>query len=148
MTAGLAQHTTTDEAPSAHELALVDLPAEPRRLSSVRTAVLRWLEELGIDHERCQDITLATYEALANSVEHAYCSDATPDGNARTVSLRARVTGGRTVAVDVADHGRWIDHEDDPRRGRGLPLIHALADDASVDTSSCGTVVSMRWHLG
>lgn len=146
MTAGLAQHTDTAEATPAPEFALVDIPAEPRRLSTVRTDVHRWLETHGIDDERCQDITLATYEALANSVEHAYCSDAARD-DACTVTLHAVVTDGRTVAVDVADHGRWMDHEDDPRRGRGLPLIHALADHATVDTSPRGTVVTMRWNL-
>ena len=147
MTAGLAQHSDTAEAMPAPEFALVDIPAEPRRLSSVRTDVQRWLETHGIDDDRCQDITLATYEALANSVEHAYCTDASRDADACTVTLHAVVTDSRTVAVDVADHGRWMDREDDPRRGRGLPLIHALADHATVDTSPRGTVVAMRWHL-
>ncbi|MBY6349152.1 ATP-binding protein [Rhodococcoides corynebacterioides] len=146
MTAGFAQDTHTSGASPAPELALNDLPAEPRRLSSVRTEVQRWLEDHGIDDDRCHDITLATYEALANSVEHAYCTEAV-DADTCTVTLYAVVTDDRTVAVDVADHGRWMDHEDDPRRGRGLPLIHALADHATVDTSPTGTVVKMRWHL-
>ncbi len=146
MTAGLAQDTQTTGATPASELALVDLPADPRRLASVRTEMQRWLEGHGIDDERCRDITLATYEALANSVEHAYGADGAREPATCTVTLHVSVTGDRTVAVDVADHGRWTDHEDDPRRGRGLPLIHALADHATVDTSPHGTVVTMRWN--
>ncbi|MBY6537463.1 ATP-binding protein [Rhodococcus sp. BP-349] len=136
-------HPVTDRADVTGDLVMHDIPAEPRALTGVRTAVLAWLRRCGLDEDLCQDITLATYEALANSVEHAY--ERSADTVVRTVGLEARTPRAGEVIIDVTDRGSWVDNGNDPRRGRGLPLIHALAHEASVDSSADGTIVRMRW---
>ena len=134
----------TDGGDGAPDLVLPDIPAEPRALTGVRTTVLAWLRDRGLDEELCQDITLATYEALANSVEHAY--ERSADTVVRTIGLEMRAPRVGVVTIDVTDRGTWVDNGNDPRRGRGLPLIHALADEASVDSSENGTCVRMLWN--
>ena len=134
----------TDRGDATRDLILQDIPAEPRALTSVRTTVLAWLRDRGLDEDLCQDITLATYEALANSVEHAY--ERSADTVVRTVGLEVRTPRAGEVTIDVTDRGSWVDNGNDPRRGRGLPLIHALAHEASVDSSEDGTTVRMRWN--
>ena len=47
-----------------------------------------------------------------------------------------------------ADQGCW--REPDPAkqgriRGRGIPLMRALADDVTIDTSALGTTVCLRF---
>ncbi|WIX76928.1 hypothetical protein QRX50_36730 [Amycolatopsis carbonis] len=36
---------------------------------------------------------------------------------------------------------------DDPRRGRGLPLIHLLSHHAEITPTEQGTVITMAWQL-
>jgi serine/threonine-protein kinase RsbW len=54
-----------------------------------------------------------------------------------------------TLTVTVTDEGVWR-HTDPasagPRRGRGIPLMHALADRATVDSSPAGTRVCLEWN--
>jgi anti-sigma regulatory factor (Ser/Thr protein kinase) len=54
-----------------------------------------------------------------------------------------------TLTVTVIDEGAWRSVDPvatAPRRGRGIPLMHALADHASVDSSAAGTRVSLEWN--
>jgi serine/threonine-protein kinase RsbW len=53
-----------------------------------------------------------------------------------------------TLTVTVTDEGAW--RRADPagkelRRGRGIPLMQALADRATVDSSQAGTRVCLEW---
>lgn len=138
---------TTDPAVASGEhpddLVLADIPATAGTLSRVRGTVLAWLRGRGIDEDLSQDITLATYEALANGVEHAYGNAAvdTP----RLIDLTARHDG--PVTIQVTDRGMWATTSEQPHRGRGIPLIRALADDATIETSGNGTEVTMRWGV-
>ncbi|WIX76693.1 ATP-binding protein [Amycolatopsis carbonis] len=51
-----------------------------------------------------------------------------------------------TVTVTVTDHGQWRPQPaPDPRRGRGLPLIHLLADHAEITPTDHGTTITMTW---
>ena len=61
-------------------------------------------------------------------------------------ALHAR-RDGDTVTVAVADHGQWRPAAQRPTLlgGRGLPLIHTLADEAAVESSAAGTTVTMTW---
>jgi serine/threonine-protein kinase RsbW len=53
-----------------------------------------------------------------------------------------------TLTVTITDQGSW--HEPEPAkqgrvRGRGIPLMRALADDVTIDTSALGTTVCLRF---
>ncbi|MGU3432724.1 ATP-binding protein [Actinomycetes bacterium M1A6_2h] len=139
-----------------------DIRAEAAHLTLVRRDLLAWLHRAGVSDARSHDITLAAYEALANSVEHAYGTTAGDDGDGpsaaavRTIGLRAsRHSGSGLVVVRVWDQGVWeptVGGESPPDRppafpprGRGLPLIHALADHVAIDSAS-GTTIEMRFE--
>ncbi|WP_410673349.1 ATP-binding protein [Amycolatopsis sp. cmx-4-68] len=115
------------------------MPADPGQLGALREDLTAWATRTGLPSRRVQELLLAAYEAMANVVVHAY-RDRTG-----TFALHARCDGD-TVTVTVTDHGRW---RPAPRPsslgGRGLPLIHTLADQAAVETSAAGTTVTMTW---
>lgn len=98
-----------------------------------------------VDAERGADIELATYEALSNCAEHAYRDG----GTNATMQVHATYDVRRdTVRVCVTDHGRWVDpatQPDDLARGRGVRLMHAVADDVSIMGSTSGTTVAMSF---
>jgi serine/threonine-protein kinase RsbW len=116
--------------------------AVAERASALRVALGEWLAGLKIQPDRVYDVVLATYEALANAVEHAYTSGQGPG----TLDLHVRcapATGW--IEVIVCDHGSWAVHAPDATRGRGVPLMHALADSTAVTSDHDGTTVRMVW---
>lgn len=128
-------------APAFEELA----PALPNEMAGLRRKLIHWLSELPLDPESAHDITLATYEALANVAAHAY-----PDGHGW-----ARLQAGRsgdTVTVTVTDTGCGIPATR-PRTaglrtsgGRGLLLIDQVTDQSDIDSGEKGTTVRMTWR--
>lgn len=123
-------------------LRFVDESAVAERASALRVSLGEWLTGLDVDPERVYDVVLATYEALANAVEHAY----SPDHGPGTLDMHAHClpSTGR-IEVTVSDHGQWAVHAPDATRGRGVPLMHALADSTSVTSDPDGTTVRMLW---
>ena len=117
--------------------------ADARTVSSVRNEFGRWVRaEMALDEERISDIVLAVNEALANAAEFAYRTF--PE--AGTVSIEARHGAARLV-VEVSDNGVWYD-EDPVRsrtRGRGIPLMKALSDGATIERTPEGTRVRLRF---
>ncbi|MDJ0395254.1 ATP-binding protein [Rhodococcus sp. G-MC3] len=112
------------------------------RASALRVALREWLTSLQVAPDRVYDVVLATYEALANAVEHAYVRDSAPG----TLDLHARCmpkTGW--IEVVVSDRGAWDVHAPDSTRGRGVPLMHALADSTAVTSDHDGTTVRLVW---
>jgi anti-sigma regulatory factor (Ser/Thr protein kinase) len=101
-----------------------------------------FLQAIGMDADRLDDVTTAVGEALANAVEHAYGGDAGP---APFVELHARIARGK-LAVDVSDRGSFIERERLPGRGFGLRIIRAIAPQIRIDTTR-GTSVRMRFHI-
>ncbi|WP_103349723.1 ATP-binding protein [Amycolatopsis sp. CA-128772] len=128
-----------DDTATAPDLLHEDVPAEPAQISPLRDLLAAWATGTGLIPERVQDLLLAVYEAMANVVLHAY------PGRIGTFTLHARHVGD-TVTVTIRDSGQW---QPVPRStllgGRGLPLIHTLADQALVETSVAGTTVTMTW---
>jgi serine/threonine-protein kinase RsbW len=118
-------------------------PASIGLPTTVRVQLTDWLHGLGASDDAVFNIGLATYEAMANAVVHAY-----PFGMAGEVEMHAWVDEG-TVTVTVADHGRWKPplSEPDPLGGRGLVLIRQLAEQASVVPGEQGTLIRMSWTL-
>ncbi|WP_068279016.1 ATP-binding protein [Aldersonia kunmingensis] len=117
----------------------------PAGASTLRTAFHKWLDkQLMLSAELLSDLTLAVNEALANAVEHAYAG-ASKHGE---VDLHAQfdIRSGDLVVV-IRDHGIWRSPEPDPHhlRGRGIPLIRALASASTIETDANGTCVELRW---
>lgn len=120
-------------------------PALPNEMADLRRKLTRWLGELPLDPASTHDITLATYEALANVAAHAY-----PDGHGWARLQAART--GDAVTITVTDTGCGISATR-PRQaglrtsgGRGLVLIDKVTDQSDIDTSADGTTVRMTWR--
>jgi anti-sigma regulatory factor (Ser/Thr protein kinase) len=114
------------------------LPAEPRRLAAVRRTVAAWSAQAALSDDTTADLQLLLSEAATNAVEHAY-RDA--EGGEFVYAVRRRPDSG--IRVTVEDFGRWLPPPDDPGyRGRGLAVIHNLADEVSLDISEHGTRIA------
>lgn len=85
---------------------------------------------------------LASYEALANSIEHAYRE------RGGVILLAAQRTDNH-VMITVTDHGQWRPPTAASDRGHGIPLMHELADEVhiTIEENHPGTTVRLRWHL-
>jgi serine/threonine-protein kinase RsbW len=114
-------------------------PASPELATRLRRQLVEWATAEGLPADTTYDIGLASYEAMANTVTHAY-----PYGTVGPLELHACLEGG-SVVVTVRDRGRW---PDDDRPGRGLALINRLADDSAVERGQYGTTIRMCWPRG
>jgi serine/threonine-protein kinase RsbW len=120
------------------------VPAAAARLTGLRHALTEWAEGSGLAPEDREALTLASYEAMANSVEHAYAGQVQGVLDLRAVRDHAR----GCVTVTVTDYGRWKPPPIDPgTRGRGLPLIRGLTQTAVITPSEHGTTVTMSWPI-
>lgn len=118
--------------------------ADAHNAARIRDDVAAWLRGTGeLDPVRFSDVVLAVNEALANAAEFAYLKN----GGVGTIDVEA-IRDGPTLTVTIADQGCW--REPSPAtqsraRGRGIPLMRALADDLTIDTSQLGTTVCLRF---
>lgn len=119
--------------------------ADARNAARTRAEFGAWLERhFTLGAERFNDLLLAVNEAIANVAEFAYV-DAAQSG---TVDVSAAYDGDSdTLAVTVDDRGRWRQSIPVPqqRRGRGIPLMRALADEVTIDRTPQGTHVTLTW---
>jgi anti-sigma regulatory factor (Ser/Thr protein kinase) len=114
-------------------------PANPDVLASIRQLMRRWLNALGAGPDDVAAITLASGEACANAIEHAYAP------GPASFELEAQHEAG-VVTLVVRDSGRWRP----PRgthRGRGMHIIEASMDELEVEITTAGTAVLMRRRL-
>jgi serine/threonine-protein kinase RsbW len=111
-----------------------------------------WIaQHLPLDETQLGDVLLATYEALANAAEHAY-QDTQGLG---TMNLLAHYDpGAGRLVVTVSDGGTWREPARGSAsgapfalRGRGIPLMQALADDATIRGTTGGTHVRLSWPI-
>lgn len=124
--------------PDAGPLEL-ELPAEPGVLSELRRRLGAWIVHAGASDQEAYDVVLATCEAAANAVEHAY------GPSEAKFRVTAEAEEGE-VRIEVRDHGAWRPQRD-PRRGRGLGVMRELMDDVSVNSNDEGTNVRFRRRL-
>lgn len=121
--------------------------ADARSAARTRAEFGVWLGRyFSLDDDRFNDLLLAVNEAIANAAEFAYV-DAAERG---TVDVRAAYDGDSdTLAVMVDDRGRWRHkkpvHYQQQMRGRGIPLMEALADDVAIERTAQGTRVTLIW---
>jgi anti-sigma regulatory factor (Ser/Thr protein kinase) len=113
--------------------------ADEDRLLELRLGLGVWIGELGLERHTAEDVMLASYEAMANAVEHAY------RGGPGDMDLRGRIGDG-VLTVTVTDWGRWRPYDDrDPARGRGLILVRGLSHRSELHHRDDGTTVEMVW---
>ncbi|OBI34433.1 anti-sigma regulatory factor [Mycobacterium sp. E1386] len=115
--------------------------------AGMRRALRRWLQEVTeAPAEVRDDIILGVNEALANCVEHAYRAQNTVG----TMKLQASYDpAAQSISVCVSDRGSWHHPSpqrlNDPRRSRGLMLMHALADHCTINARPNGTTVYLDY---
>jgi PAS domain S-box-containing protein len=126
--------------PIAPELLRLELPTDPTSLHHARRLVTRWLEQAGATAAEAREITLASHEACANAIEHAYRF-----GEAH-VELEGQVAGSE-VALIIRDLGGWREPASDGR-GQGIGLMNALMDHVSVNGGADGTSVELHRRIG
>ena len=99
-----------------------------------------------LDPTTISDVVLAVNEALANAAEFAY---AKADHRGAMHLLADYDTASSTLTVTVTDEGAWrIANGENKKisRGRGIPLMQALADRATIDSTPAGTRVRLEWN--
>lgn len=122
-----------------------DVAADAHNAARIRDEFATWLRACGdVDRVRFSDVVLAVNEALANTAEFAYLLK----GGVGTIDVEA-IRDGDNLTVTIADQGHW--RESTPAtqsrsRGRGIPLMRALADDVTIDSSALGTTVCLRFE--
>jgi serine/threonine-protein kinase RsbW len=124
-------------------------PADAATAAKFRKHVRRWLNDtVSINVQQVADVVLASYEALSNCAEHAYCSHGSASGGLMTLDIR-NDRKQQTVQICVSDQGRWIEPSpaaNNAGRGRGLILMRGLADDCTVQRGNEGTTVCLHFH--
>jgi serine/threonine-protein kinase RsbW len=122
-----------------------DVVADAYSAARIRDEFATWLRACGdLDKVRFSDVVLAVNEALANTAEFAYSQN----GGVGTIDVEA-VRDGATLTITIADQGSWREPNPATRsraRGRGIPLMRALSDDVTIDTSALGTTVCLRFE--
>jgi serine/threonine-protein kinase RsbW len=131
---------------TAERFERIGVTADPRTAAQTRDEFSKWLRSaFNLDPLRASDLVLASYEALANITEFAYVSM----GRTGTMDIRAAYDSMESaLSVTVADRGLWrtaAPATADRSRGRGIALMKALADRASIQTSTGGTTVRLVW---
>jgi anti-sigma regulatory factor (Ser/Thr protein kinase) len=129
------------------QFARIDAVADPHNAAQIRREFSDWLgRHFTLDPTKASDVVLAVNEAMANAAEYAYVTADQPGA----MHVLANYDGNAaTLTVTVTDEGAW--RNADPvttqlRRGRGIPLMEALADRATVDSSTAGTRVCLKWN--
>jgi serine/threonine-protein kinase RsbW len=120
------------------------VPAAAGRLAELRHALAEWATGIGLSDEDTEALVLSSYEAMANSVEHAYRNQ-----TQGVLDLLAQVDDGQgCVVVTVTDYGQWkTPQPSGGLRGRGLSLIKGLTTSSTITPTTGGTTVSMAWAL-
>lgn len=118
--------------------------ADGSNAARVRVEFRNWLDRhFNLGAERFSDLVLAVSEALANVAEFAYPA---PDRGTMDISA-AYDSDLDSLAVTINDRGQWRKHApaEDFSRGRGIPLMRALADEADINGTPRGTEVRLLW---
>ena len=99
-------------------------PATAESLASIRAFVDKWATEVGLGEEQIHRIKLAVTEACTNAMEH-------PDEKSDVTLWAWHRLDRFTVDVWHAGEFRVKSGQERGRRGMGLPLMVASADEVS-----------------
>ncbi|MDQ0933227.1 sensor histidine kinase [Streptomyces turgidiscabies] len=119
----------------------VSLPFDANALPQARSFAVQEARQRGLAGARLQDLMLAVAELTTNSVVHG--------GGSGTLRIWAE---GEQIACEVHDRGRLTDPlagrrppAQDQLGGRGLMLVHYIADLVRLHTAQDGTTI--RFYL-
>jgi anti-sigma regulatory factor (Ser/Thr protein kinase) len=99
------------------------------QLSAVRASVREWLRSTPAE-QHADEILLASGEALANALEHGRSP----------VDLSLRWSSPGLLELAVRDSGAWRVSADVTSRGLGIPIMTALTDSLTFQTTDGTTV--------
>jgi anti-sigma regulatory factor (Ser/Thr protein kinase) len=116
------------------------LDADPTELKMTRHSLAHWLAAGGAEPFEQHDIVLAVNEALANAVEHGR-------GGPASIDLELARSDDQLM-VTVRDRGHGHPRVPQPTRGRGLPIMRAIADRVDIEPAQTGTRVSLSIPIG
>ena len=103
----------------------------------LRIALRQWLQTAGVPPALAEDLTLASYEAVANVVEHAYPPDHPNPG----MRLQAQMCLP-LLRITITDCGHWrLPTQEAGYRGRGLAIMRAVTTRTHLIQSTHGTTV-------
>jgi anti-sigma regulatory factor (Ser/Thr protein kinase) len=112
------------------------LTLESRSDLATRRAEIRdWMRRRAQERD-ANDVVLACGEAVDNALEHG-----TPP-----VTVEMSWEGGDLLTIVVRDAGTWRVSAELPPRGLGLPIMMALMDNVTVDTTD-GTAIRLSRRL-
>jgi PAS domain S-box-containing protein len=118
------------------------LSPDGEALGALRRMLRRWLAEAGAAPDDVAAVTMAANEAWQNAIEHAHAFAPVPI----SVAFERR---GDDVFITTHDVGGGAPSATDPDRGRGVPLMEALMDEASFSFGGrYGGSVVLRRQLG
>ncbi|MFB1298942.1 ATP-binding protein [Mycobacterium sp. pW049] len=135
------------EVANAQRFERFGLDADAGAVARVRQHFTDWLRQFfALDDVRRSDVVLAINEALANAAEFAYLQVDRPG----TIDIQAIYDEkSETLSVCIEDRGTWRARQTEPAprtRGRGIPLMETLSDDAVIEPSTSGTTVKLEWR--
>ncbi|WP_435405713.1 anti-sigma regulatory factor [Mycolicibacterium parafortuitum] len=134
------------ESPTSEQLTVRGM-ATAASAAQLRDEFGAWLRARGVSAPQTNEILLAVNEALANCVDHAY----TGHSAVGTMAVRADYEpAAGCLSICVTDHGTWRQpgHQsaEDRRRGRGVALMHAMADHCTINGRHDGTTVCLDYR--
>jgi anti-sigma regulatory factor (Ser/Thr protein kinase) len=100
-----------------------------------RAQLRRWIADRAGDRDS-NDVVLACGEAVDNAFEHGR--------SPVTIELQYEPEGD--LEILVRDHGSWRVSVHQPPRGLGLPIMTALMDNVTIDTTN-GTALRLSRRL-
>ncbi|HEC80743.1 MAG: hypothetical protein DRH51_03710 [Candidatus Coatesbacteria bacterium] len=122
----------------------IRIPSELTELNKLRKFVRDIGKHMPLSEEDLDTIELVIYEACANSIEHAYRYQ---KGNYIDIIITIRES---LVRITITDSGKPFDNEKlsqvtinniiqkKRKRGLGIPLIKALMDEVTFDSTPEG----------
>lgn len=122
----------------------IDISGRTGHVSAVRRAIRLLGKGEGLTDEATSDLCLAVGEAVTNAVEHGRKDE--------RIQVRAK-RNASDVIIYIENHGDFTPPTEigmptsDAEHGRGLALIHALADGVSFISESGRTTVCIRKML-
>src|SRR6476661_6223717 len=132
---------------SRTRFAPTNVPADAARAAQMRQELSVWLKRyFALDHTKISDVVLAVNAAPGNAAEFAY-STASKPGAMNLLAAYDSYTA--VLSVTVTDDGAWRIADSEKKRtsrGRGIPLMRALADRATIDSTAKGTRVRLEWN--
>lgn len=124
-------------APRALDLSI---PADVDSMSLVRDSMRAWLVGTSLDRPAAEGLVLATWEAVANAVEHAL------EPRGYLVRVHAELVDSR-IRVVVEDTGDWAPPSGALDRGFGIRLMEALVTSVDIARGANGTTITLEKSL-